>query len=159
MDVIIRRLEAGEYPVLRKFLYLAVFVPEGQSPPPEDVLDVPEMRVYLDGFGREAADVAVGADCGGKIVGAAWARVMEDYGHLYDGVPSIAISLLPGYRGQGLGKRLLSGLLDELRAAGHRRVTLAVQKENLAACRLYRGLGFQTVGENREEFLMLNNLT
>lgn len=149
MNFIVRKLEDNEFDALKGFLYLAIFVPEGETPPPENILDSSELRVYLDGFGREPDDIAVGA---------AWARVMDDYGHIYEGVPSIAISLVPEYRGIGLGKRLLSGLLDALRDAGHDRVTLAVQKRNTVVCRLYLSLGFRTVRENDEEFLMLNML-
>lgn len=159
MDIIIRKLKVEEYPVLRRFLYLSIFVPKGQDPLPEDILDTPELRVYLDNFGQEPSDIAVAAECGGRIVGAAWARVMDDYGHFYDGVPSLAISLLPEYRGKGLGKRLLSGLMEQVRLKGRGRVTLSVQKENHRACRLYRSLGFQPVHENDEEFIMVNNLT
>lgn len=158
MDIIMRKFEAGEYLVLRKFLFLSVFVPEGQAPPPEDILDKPEFQVYLEGFGREPDDIAVAADSGGRIVGAAWARIMDDFGHFYDGVPSLAISLLPEYRGMGLGKRLLSELLEQVRSMGHDRITLSVQKENHRACKLYRSLGFRPVHENDEEFIMLNNL-
>ncbi len=159
MSFEICRLGGEDYKILRRFLYLAIYVPEGEEPPEESVLDRPELRVYIDGFGDEAWDVAMGVRCEGEIVGATWARVMDDYGHLYEGVPSLAISLLPQYRGRGLGKRLLSGLLSELRDMGCGRVTLAVQKENREACGLYTGLGFETVGENDEEYLMVNNLT
>lgn len=159
MAIRISRMIADEYAVLRKFLYLAIFVPEGGTPPDETILDKPELRVYLDEFGRLPDDVAVAARCDGRIVGAAWARVMEDYGHLYEEVPSLAISLLPEYRGRGIGRRLLSGLLSELREAGHERVTLAVQKANWRACGLYTGLGFEIVGETGEEYLMVKNLT
>ena len=159
MNINISRLQAGEYAVLRRFLYHAIFVPEGECPPDPAILDEPELRVYLDGFGQEQGDVAVAVRADGNIVGAAWARVMDDYGHIYDGVPALSISLLPEYRGMGLGKRLLSGLLEELRGAGYERVTLAVQKANLKACKLYTGLGFETVGENHEEYLMVNYLT
>lgn len=158
MNILIRRLKTEEYSILRRFLYLSIFVPEGQALPPMDILDTPEFRVYLDRFGQEPDDIAVAVECDGKIVGAAWARVMDDFGHFYDGVPSLAISLLPEYCGQGLGKRLLSGLLDQLRFAGHDRVTLSVQKENHKACKLYLSLGFYPVHENDEEYIMLNTL-
>ncbi len=158
MNIKINRLETGECTVLRQFLYHAIFVPKDGRPPDSAVLDTPELQVYLDGFGSSPDDIAVVLRQDGDIVGATWARVMDDYGHLYDGVPSMAISLLPEYRGMGLGKRLLSGLLDELRKTGHSRVTLAVQKENYAAYGLYTRLGFKTVGENDEEYLMLKDI-
>lgn len=158
MNTIIRQFETEEYPILRQFLYLAIFVPTGQTPPPEEILDTPELRVYLEGFGTGPADCAVAAQVGDQVVGAAWARIMNDYGHLYYDTPSLAISLLPEYRGMGLGKRLLSRLLEVLDKAGQSRVSLAVQKANRPAMELYQRFGFQIVGENEEEFFMLKNL-
>ena len=53
------------------------------------------------------------------MIGAAWCRIMEDYGHIDDDTPSLAISLLPGYRGRGIGTRLLGGLLRLLQENGY----------------------------------------
>ena len=30
-------MRAEEYPLLREFLYLAIFVPEGEAPPPREI--------------------------------------------------------------------------------------------------------------------------
>ena len=94
------------------------------------------------------------AEAEGKVVGAAWCRIMEDYGHIDNDTPSLAISLLPEYRGQGTGTRLLNGLLLLLRENGHRRASLSVQKEN-PALRLYHRTGFRIVAEKGTEYLML----
>lgn len=55
------------------------------------------------------------------------------------------IALLPGHRGQGIGSRLLGGLLDEGRAAGIP-VTIHVEQFNPAR-RLYERLGFCITGD------------
>ena len=68
--------------------------------------------------------------------------------------PSLAISLLPEYRGLGIGTQLLRALLLLLRENGYRRVSLSVQKEN-SALRLYQRMGFHTVAEKGTEYLML----
>lgn len=52
----------------------------------------------------------------------------------------IDITLLPAYRGAGLGTRLLKELQEEARAAG-KTLTIHVEKFN-PALRLYRRLGF-----------------
>ena len=46
----------------------------------------------------------------------------------------------------GVGRALLQGALDELRARGVRQVFLEVRESNLAAQRLYGGLGFAPIG-------------
>ncbi len=155
--VFIRRLRKEEIPLLKVFLYEAIFVPEGAESPPREILEKPELRVYTDGFGAREADNCLVADRGGKAVGAVWTRIMDDYGHVDDETPSFAISLLPEYRGRGIGTRLMEEMLALLKSEGFARASLAVQKANYAL-RMYRNVGFQIVGENAEEYIMVCDL-
>ena len=50
-----------------------------------------------------------------EIVGAVWARIMDDYGHIDDETPSLAISLLKEYRNYGIGTKLMKRILTELK--------------------------------------------
>lgn len=158
MQVCVRELRREEIPLLREFLYQAIFVPEGQRPPAPDILDTPEFQVYLQNFGEEPHDCAFAAVAGEKVVGAAWARVMEDFGHLFAGVPSLAIALLPEFRGGGMGTALLLGLLDGLRQRGEPGATLSVQRENRRAVGLYRKLGFEVAVEKEDEYILWKDL-
>jgi ribosomal protein S18 acetylase RimI-like enzyme len=54
--------------------------------------------------------------------------------------------LVPSARGRGLGRRVLSFLLDEARALGIRTLHLEVATENDPAARLYEALGFVAAG-------------
>ena len=152
----IRPFTPAEYPLLNDFLYEAIFVPEGAEKPPRDVIYTPELQVYTESFGR-SGDFAVAAETNGKIIGAAWARIMNDYGHIDDETPSLAVSLYNEYRGHGIGTALLKSLLDAIHADGCARVSLSVQKENRAA-KLYEKLGFRTVRETDEEYIMVCTL-
>lgn len=154
MDFCIRALRAGERPLLRDFLYLAIFVPAGTAPPPRSILGRSELQVYLEGFGDRPDDRCLVAEADGQVVGAVWTRIMADYGHVDDETPSFALSVRPGWRGRGIGTALMRAMLAQLRAAGYAQASLAVQKAN-AAARLYRRLGFMTVAENDEEFIMV----
>ena len=158
METVIRQLKEEEFGVLGDFLYEAIFIPEGVEPPPRDIIEKPELKLYTEDFGSLPHDIAFGAVCGGRIVGAVWCRIMTDYGHVDDLTPSLAISLYSDFRGQGLGNRLMRAILSELRSRGYRQVSLAVQKANYAV-KLYRSLGFETVSENTEEFIMIKKLT
>ena len=71
---------------------------------------------------------------------------MEDYGHIASNTPSLAISLLPEYRGLGVGTQLLNSLLFLLRENGYLRALLSVQREN-PSLRLYERAGFQILEE------------
>lgn len=153
----IRKMKAEEYDLLNDFLYEAIFVPDGAKPPEKSILQLPELQVYTDDFGSSPHDRAFVAEAEGKIVGAAWARIMKDYGHMDDQTPSLAISLYKEYRGMGIGTALLKSLMMDLKAAGYERVSLSVQKDNYAV-KMYEKAGFTVCAEKKEEYLMAANL-
>lgn len=80
MDYIIREIQETEYGVLEDFLYEAIYVPEGIERPPRDILMIPELQVYLCDFGKSSHDYGFVAVMKDKIIGAVWARIMNDYG-------------------------------------------------------------------------------
>ncbi len=153
----IREMQRAEYPLLESFLYEAIFIPNGVEPPPKSIIYRPELQVYVSEFGKKKHDIAFVAEIDGKIVGAVWVRIMNDSGHVDDNTPSFAISLYKEYRGKGIGTELMKEMLDTLKARGYERASLSVQKGNYAA-KMYQKLGFQIIGENEEEYLMLKKL-
>lgn len=153
----IRRMQPGEYGCLEEFLYQAIYLPPGVVPPPRDVVHLPELRVYTDGFGTKKGDYCLVAQAEGWLLGAVWSRIMRDYGHIDDTTPSLALSVLSAYRGQGIGTRLLHALLSLLQGEGYGRVSLSVQKEN-PALHLYQRAGFEIWGQTDTEYRMLRNL-
>jgi acetyltransferase, GNAT family len=157
-NIIYREMHPSEYAQLENFLYEAIFIPEGVALPPRDIIYHPELYMYIDDFGNKPADHAVVAEIDGHIIGSAWARIMNDYGHVDDNTPSLSISLYGPYRGKGIGTQLWDKLLTNLREAGFQQVSLSVQKNNFAQ-KLYRRSGFYVVKENEEDFVMLKKLT
>ena len=157
INTIIRQIRPEEYGLLQEFLYQAIYIPEGTKPPPRSVVDLPELQVYVAGFGTQSGDYCLVAEIAGTVVGAAWSRIMQDYGHIDDRTPSLAISLLPEYRGLGIGAQLLRSLLLLLQGNGYLRLSLSVQKDN-PALRLYERAGFQILAEKGTEYLMLRDI-
>lgn len=157
MEYRIREISEQEYGLLEDFLYEAIFVPEGATAPPRSIIAKPELQVYLTDFGKEKDDIGLVADVDGKVIGAVWVRIMNDYGHIDDTTPSFAISLYKEYRGAGIGTALMEEMLCILRQRGYRQASLAVQKANYAV-RMYRKVGFQTIDENEEEYIMVCHL-
>ena len=156
-NVIIRKLCTEEAGLLKDFLYEAIFIPEGVEPPPRDIVEQPELRIYYEYFGRGAADHCLVAEADGHVVGAVWTRIMDDYGHVDDETPSFAISLIPEYRGKGIGTRLMRNMLNLLKEQGFKQASLAVQKANYAV-RMYKKVGFEIIDENDEEYIMVCTL-
>lgn len=157
MDVTIRKIQKQEYPLLDHFLYEAIFIPEGVEPPPKTIITSPELQVYVERFGKAKDDYGLVAEVDGKIVGAVWVRMMNDYGHIDNKTPSLAISLNKEYRGFGIGTAMMKEILALLKSHGYRRVSLSVQKANYAA-KMYLKIGFEIVRENEEEYIMIYTL-
>lgn len=155
--MIIREMNAEEYPLLEDFLYEAIFIPEGAEKPPRDIILNVDLQVYIKDFGSKKDDYCLVAVCDDKIVGACWVRIMDDYGHIDDETPSFAISLLEEYRGQGIGTELMRGMLALLKSKGYKRASLAVQKANYAV-KMYKKVGFEVVGKNEQEYIMAVDL-
>ena len=154
----IREIQPQEIPLLEDFLYEAIFIPEGVTPPPKSIVKNEDMQVYIRDFGLLPDDRCLVAEADGKIVGAVWSRVMDDYGHVADDTPSIAISLYKEYRNKGIGTELLRQMILLLREAGYKKVSLSVQKANYAA-KMYLKAGFAVVKEAEEEFIMVLDLS
>lgn len=153
MNYRIRPLKKEEIPLLRDFLYNAIYIPEGAAAPPMEIVDDESLQVYIRDFGNLPDDRCLVAESDGRVVGAIWSRIMDDYGHIADEVPSIAISLYKEYRNQGIGTELLTQMLNLLKTDGYKSVSLSVQKANYAM-KMYQKAGFKVISDNTEEAIM-----
>ena len=52
MNYLIRELKQDENKVLDTFLYEAIFIPEGVSAPLQDIINQPDLQVYVKDFVR-----------------------------------------------------------------------------------------------------------
>ncbi|MBQ6887751.1 MAG: GNAT family N-acetyltransferase [Lachnospiraceae bacterium] len=157
MNYNIRRMKNDEYELLNDFLYEAIYIPKGVQAPSKSIINEPELQVYVLDFGKREDDICFVAEADGEVVGAVWVRVMNDYGHIEEGVPSFAISLFKEYRGNGIGTALMKKMLNELKQKGYEKTSLAVQKANYAV-KMYKNVGFKIIDENEEEYIMVCQL-
>ena len=153
MNLIIRNIKTEEYPLLKDYLYDAIFIPQGVKPPDKSIINNENLQVYIKDFGSKKDDICFLAEMNHEIVGAVWIRIMNDYGHIDDQTPSLAISVKKEYRGLGIGTKLMETMLVSVKHHGYQSVSLSVQKAN-PAVHLYQRLGFQIIKENEEEYLM-----
>ncbi len=154
MNCIIREIRKNEYHLLDDFLYEAIFIPEGVEPPPRDIIQEEALQVYIKDFGKLSDDRCLMAEVGGRIIGAVWVRIMNDYGHVDDSTPSLAISLYKEYRGHRIGTQLMKQMLELLKNSGYKCVSLSVRKANYAA-KMYLSLGFEPFEKNADEMIMI----
>lgn len=140
-------------------LYEMVYFPERAKKPTQDeILRLPEIYKYLDGFGYKAADSGlVAEDSVEGVIGAAWYRLFDKqnkgYGYIADDIPELAIAVVPSHRGGGIGSRLLRNLVKQAKQGGHPALSLSVDPGN-PACRLYHREGFRRVGELQTSWIM-----
>ena len=118
-----------------------------------EIVEDESLQIYIRNFGQEPDDRCLVAVANGRIVGAIWSRIMNDYGHIADDTPSIAISLYKEYRNQGIGTALLQQMLCLLKADGYKSVSLSVQKANYAM-KIYQKAGFQVISDDTDEAIM-----
>lgn len=156
MDYKVREITEKEYSILSDFLYEAIFIPEGMEKPPRSIIQEPELQVYIADFGK-VDDWCLVVEMNEKIVGAVWVRIMNDYGHIDNKTPSLAISLYKEYRHLGIGTALMKAMLQFLKDKEYHQTSLAVQKANYAVD-IYKKAGFEVVDENEEEYIMVFKL-
>ena len=149
----IREMLPKEYGLLDTFLHEAIYTAPEEPRPPRSETSKPNLRIYVEEFGREG-DTAICAETDGQIVGAAWSRLMHGYGFIDDAVPEIAVSVLPEHRGQGIGTALLMELVRRCARRGFPALSLSVQRAN-PAIRLYKRLGFHEVTGDEDEAVMV----
>lgn len=156
----IREIREEEKILLEDFLYEAIFQREGDNLLPRDIIRQPELKVYIEDFGR-LGDYCLVAEVDERIVGAVWTRILSDdvkgYGNIDSDTPEFAISVYKEYQGGGIGKKLMIEMLWVLKEQGYRRTSLAVQKDNYAL-KMYKAVGFSTIKETEEEYIMVCDL-
>ncbi len=84
----------------------------------------------------------------GEVVG--WCDVTpKTTRSIYAHCGVLGMGLLPPFRGQGIGKRLMLRTLEAAKAFGLQRIELTVRENNKNAIALYRSVGFETEGVQR----------
>lgn len=153
----IREIRHNEIMLLTDFLYEAIFQRDTNNLVPRTIIQRPELWIYIDEFGSHKDDYCLVASLDNIIVGAVWVRCINAFGHIDDNVPEFAVSVYPEYRRKGIGTALMKDMLSYLKEKGYPCASLAVQKDNYAV-RMYKAVGFKTVNENAEEYIMVCKL-
>lgn len=156
----IRPADAEDFAFLATMLgEAAVWRPDKPTPTGDQVLADPRYAMYLAGWPRPG-DYGLVAEDGGPV-GAAWYRTYTElhygYGFISYEVPELSIAVIASRRHEGIGRRLLVGLIDASIVQGYSALSLSVNDGNPAR-RLYESLGFVYV-ERHGSWTMVRHAT
>lgn len=144
----IREICTDEKYILEDMLYEAIFQLDNNNILPREVIEQPELNVYIDDFGK-ADDYCFGA---------VWVRILagkvKGYGNIDDETPEFAISLFKEYRNHGIGTALMKEMINHLLEKGYKQTSLSVAKDNYALT-MYKNFGFKIVSEQEDDYLMV----
>ena len=102
---------------------------------------------YVQNWGRPG-DAGVIALQGPHPAGAAWYRLFTErapgFGFVDETTPELTLAVVPSRRGGGVGKEMLTALLERARGEGHGAISLSAATEQAA---YYERFGFARVGE------------
>lgn len=89
---------------------------------------------------------------GGEVVAFSLARQVLDEAEL------LLVAVRPDLRREGIGRALLTNVMDRVRARGGRTLFLEVREGNAAAVALYNSMGFAEVGRRRGYYAGANQV-
>ncbi|HET9728388.1 MAG TPA: GNAT family N-acetyltransferase [Acidimicrobiia bacterium] len=134
----------------------AVWRPDKPSLTADEVLADPRYAQYLAGWPRQG-DYGLVAEQD-RPVGAAWYRTFTEashgFGFVAADVPELAIAVVASRRHEGIGRTLLTELIDASVEHGHAALSLSVREQNPAR-RLYESVGFVCVGKHGSSWTMV----
>jgi mannose-6-phosphate isomerase-like protein (cupin superfamily) len=145
-----RPVFATDEPFLWEMLYYAAHVDEEAGGSVEKMKNNPFLTKYVVHWGQpgDLGFVAEDTETHQRL-GAAWLRIFvgveKNGSEIEDGIPELAIAVIPSCMGQGIGAQLLSHLLDAA-APIYPAIYLSVRAMNPAK-RLYDRFGFVVIGE------------
>jgi RimJ/RimL family protein N-acetyltransferase len=122
--------------VARERRYIALL----EAPPLDAVREFVHANIEADAIQFVALD-------GSRVVG--WADVFSPWQPALAHTGTLGIGVLPEYRGQGIGTRLLSEVFRKARTKSVTRIELEARSDNHGAIRVYERAGFRREGTKR----------
>jgi ribosomal protein S18 acetylase RimI-like enzyme len=142
---------------LSEMLYeAATWRPGPRRSSASEVLSLPEIAVYISGWGRPGDEGLIAEAETGEPVGATWYRLFSEeahgFGYVNAETPELTIAVRQDLRGRGIGSALLAELIARARKGRVSALSLSVEADN-PALRLYERAAFRVI--HREKVLTM----
>lgn len=129
-------------------LYKALFVECGKPKFPKSIIENPEIKKYIEFWGKDKYDIAIVSIIEDKLIGAIWGRKFKankkGYGYVDENTPEISMAVKEGYRNKGIGTQLLKQIEIEYLKINVETLSLSVDKLNPAKL-LYERANYKIV--------------
>lgn len=130
-------------------LYQSIYVDPNYPPPDRDIIKDPQIRKYVENWGRKGDFGYIAVDNKtGERIGAVWVRYFtssdKGFGYVADNIPELGIAVDYHKRGKKIGSSLLKELLNNTNSKIDS-ISLSVDANN-PAVRLYEKNGFIKCG-------------
>lgn len=159
-DIIIRELKQNEIHFLSEMLYEAIFIPNGEKKLPKEIINEPELNIYIKDFGRKN-DFCLVAEKETKLIGAIWIRQFNEsekgFGFVNLETPELSMAIIEKYRGNGIGKIMLNKMLSKITVLNFKQVSLSVDNRNFAY-EFYKKNSFIEIDSEKNSVKMLRLL-
>lgn len=115
--------------------------------------EIPKLSIYEAFYGFTTKDLGLYALVDNQIAGAAWIRRLnsdhDSNGYINDATPILIATVLPEYRGKGIGSAMLDQLFIEASAL-HEQISLSILADS-PAIRFYERHGFSIYENSKNE--------
>lgn len=155
-----RNITTDDYPILREYLYEAIYVPEGIEPYDRSIIDLPEISRYINNW-DDTRDFGLVFYSEDETIGVIWGRLFSEdnkgYGFVNVSTPEMSMAVNRNYRNQGFGTAMMKEFLKLARDKGFKNLSLSVDKRNRAV-NLYKRSSFIIVDEPGTDYVMKKEL-
>ncbi len=157
----IRNLIDGEFEFLLDMLYESIHIPQNK-PTKEKLLNLPHLKKYHDGWGRQGDRALIAINEDSQEVGAVWYRLFDEhnqgYGYVDDDTPELGIAVSKNARGMGVGTLLMNKIIQLAMEEGYKSISLSVDPDNRDAVHIYNKMGFKECGVSGTSITMVYSL-
>ena len=122
----------------------------------------PPLSRYVAGWGRAGDASLIALDESTHVpVGAAWYRLFSAdepcYGFIDEDTPELTAAVVPSRRGEGIGQKLLTAIVERARAGGFASISMSAVRDD-PAVRLFEKNGFRLIREHGTAVIMALDL-
>ncbi|MBK3496435.1 GNAT family N-acetyltransferase [Viridibacillus sp. YIM B01967] len=145
----IRDFEENDFEFLLEMLYESIHIPHNKATK-EKLLNLPHIKKYYEGWGREGDKALIAINKDNQKVGAVWYRLFDEYnkgyGYVDNNTPELGIAISKDARGMGLGTLLMNQIIQIAIEEEYKSISLSVDPDNSDAVHIYKKIGFKQCG-------------